>query len=145
MTSSSQLKCPHMFLTRPEVVVVFSSDRYKIFFSNMKAPSAACWNCSVVQVSVLLLDFILSPSASLAQSSIVPASGCKIQTNSGPYKPILNNYNWNICRVRALSAGFDVRFNIVVKQITDRKIHKNVQNPKYSWARDNVIDKLINF
>ena len=122
-----------MFLTRPHAVVVFSSDRYKIFFSNMKAPSAAFWYCSLVQVSVLFL-FILSFSAIIYQSSMVPASGCKIQTNSGPYKPILNSYNWNV----SMSVPKSL-LNLSQMQ----KVMKMTRQPKYSWARDDIILFLI--
>ena len=78
------------FLTRPDAVMVSPSVRYKIFLSRIIVLSATSSYSSVVQVPVWFLD--LSTSADLLQSLTVPASGCRIHTNSGPYMPILYNY-----------------------------------------------------
>lgn len=69
-------------LTKPELVAVLSSVRYKMLLSSIKIHSAAFSYSSLVQVLVLFL--LLSTAANEFQLPTDPAFVCRIQIDSGP-------------------------------------------------------------
>ena len=80
-------------LTRFDEVVKLSSSLIMSAL-NVNALFKAFWYCVLLHIcswfSFCIFSFALSARSS--QSSMVPAFGFKIQTNSGPYIPILYNY-----------------------------------------------------
>jgi len=79
-------------LTRFDEVVKLSSSLIMSAL-NVNALFKAFWYCVLLHVcSVFILSWTIARLVYSNHSSTVPAFGFKIQTNSGPYIPILYNY-----------------------------------------------------